>query len=325
ILRTFARYVSQGMLPNRFPDVGEEPEYNTVDAALWYFHAIERYHQATGDDALLADLYPVLAEIVSWHVRGTRYGIAVDPADGLLRSGEAGMQLTWMDVRIDDWVVTPRHGKAVEINGLWYNALRLMAGWSQRFGGASEVDYAALAAQVRASFSRFWFAEGGYLYDVIDTPGGDDTTLRPNQIFALSVAPELIAEEQRRSALAQVAAQLWTPVGLRTLDPRHPDYQPRFTGDRVQRDSAYHQGTVWPWLIGHYLDARRQLEPNLDLQPYLQALLDHLYDAGLGTISEVFDAEPPRFGAACMAQAWSVAEVLRVVLRERIATTTGSS
>ncbi|HEY0739593.1 MAG TPA: amylo-alpha-1,6-glucosidase [Herpetosiphonaceae bacterium] len=315
ILRTFARYVSQGMLPNRFPDVGEEPEYNTVDAALWYFHAIERYHQATGDDALLAELYPVLSEIVSWHVRGTRYGIQVDPADGLLRAGEAGMQLTWMDVRINDWVVTPRHGKAVEINGLWYNALRLMAGWSQRLGRVSDLDYAALAAQVRASFSRFWFAEGGYLYDVLDTPDGDDVTLRPNQIFALSVAPELMPEEQRRAALAQVTAQLWTPVGLRTLDPRHPDYRPRFTGDRVQRDSAYHQGTIWPWLIGHYLDALRQLEPDLDLQPYLRSLLDHLYDAGLGTIAEVFDAEPPRFGAGCMAQAWSVAEVLRIALR----------
>lgn len=314
ILRTFARYVSQGMLPNRFPDVGEEPEYNTVDAALWYFHAVERYHQATGDDALLAELYPVLSEIVAWHVRGTRYGIQVDPADGLLRAGEAGMQLTWMDVRIDDWVVTPRHGKAVEINGLWYNALRLMASWSRRFGRATDLDYAALAAQVRASFSRFWFAEGGYLYDVLDTPAGDDATLRPNQIFALSVAPELIPEERRRSALAQVRTWLWTPFGLRTLDPRHADYQPRFTGDRVQRDSAYHQGTIWPWLIGHYLDARRQLEPDLDLQPYLRSLLDHLYDAGLGTISEVFDAEPPRFGAGCMAQAWSVAEVLRIAL-----------
>jgi predicted glycogen debranching enzyme len=313
ILRTFARYVSQGMLPNRFPDVGEEPEYNTVDAALWYFHAIERYHQTTGDDALLADLYPVLVEIVAWHLRGTRYGIQVDPADGLLRAGEAGAQLTWMDVRIDDWVVTPHHGKAVEINALWYNALRLMAGWSRRFG-ASDLDYAPLAERVRAHFGRFWYAEGGYLYDVIDTPDGNDATLRPNQIFALSVAPELLRVEQRHAALAQVAAWLWTPFGLRTLDPRHPDYQPRFTGDRVQRDSAYHQGTIWPWLIGHYLDARRQLEPDLDRQPYLQSLLDHLWDAGLGTVSEVFDAEPPRFGAGCMAQAWSVAELLRSVL-----------
>ncbi|HEX6292217.1 MAG TPA: amylo-alpha-1,6-glucosidase [Herpetosiphonaceae bacterium] len=315
ILRTFARYVSRGMLPNRFPDVGEEPEYNTVDATLWYFHAIERYHQATGDDALLADLYPVLAEIVTWHLRGTRYGIQVDASDGLLRAGEPGAQLTWMDVRIDGWVVTPRHGKAVEINALWYNALRLLARWSVRYAAAAPAaDYAALAEQVRASFSRFWYAEGGYLYDVIDTPGGDDATLRPNQIFALSVAPELLSEERRRSALAQVTRYLWTPDGLRTLDPRHPDYQPRFTGGRVQRDSAYHQGTIWPWLIGHYLDARRQLEPELERQPYLRALLDHLWDGGLGTIAEVFDAEPPRFGAGCMAQAWSVAEVLRSVL-----------
>jgi predicted glycogen debranching enzyme len=339
ILRTFARYVSQGMLPNRFPDVGEEPEYNTVDATLWYFHAIERYHQATGDQTLLTDLYPVLTEIIGWHLRGTRYGIQVDPVDGLLQSGEAGAQLTWMDIRIDPatlqqlapdrieayrsrgidlthgLVATPRHGKAVEINALWYRALRLMAGWTPRYApGATDVDYAGLAEQVRANFYRFWYVAGGYLYDVIDTPGGDDSTLRPNQIFALSVAPELIPEQQRRSALAQVARHLWTPVGLRTLDPRHSDYQPRFTGDRVQRDSAYHQGTVWPWLIGHYLDARRQLAPELELQPYVAALFDHLWDGGLGTIAEVFDADPPRFGAGCMAQAWSVAELLRVVL-----------
>ncbi len=318
ILRTFAHYVSQGMLPNRFPDVGQEPEYNTVDATLWYFHAIDRYHQATRDDALLVELYPVLADIIAWHLRGTRYGIQVDPADGLLWAGEPGAQLTWMDVRIDEWVVTPRHGKAVEINALWYNALRLMADWSRRYAtGPAHIDYAAFTRQVRANFSRFWYAEGGYLYDVIDTPSGDDATLRPNQIFALSVAPDLVPTELARCALATVARYLWTPVGLRTLDPRHGDYQPRFTGDRVQRDSAYHQGTIWPWLIGHYLDARRQLDPELELQPYIQALLDHLWDFGLGTIAEVFDAEPPRFGAGCMAQAWSIAEVLRILLRAR--------
>jgi predicted glycogen debranching enzyme len=346
ILRTFARYVSQGMLPNRFPDAGEEPEYNTVDATLWYFHAIERYDQVTDDAALLADLYPVLADIIAWHLRGTRYGIQVDPADGLLRSGEPGAQLTWMDIRIDvptlqqlapdqiadcrvrgidlthGLVVTPRHGKAVEINALWYHALRLMAMWAPRYGGAAAgAEYAALSEQARASFQRFWYAAGGYLYDVIDTPGGDDTTLRPNQIVALSIAPELLPETQRRAALAQVARHLWTPVGLRTLDPRDPDYQPRFTGNRVQRDSAYHQGTIWPWLIGHYLDARRQLAPELELQPYVAALLDQLWDGGLGTVAEVFDGDPPRAGAGCMAQAWSVAELLRIVLPAHAALT----
>lgn len=315
VLRTFARFVSQGMLPNRFPDVGEQPEYNTVDATLWYFHAIDQYVRATGDQALLAELYPVLAEIVGWHLRGTRYGIAVDPADGLLRAGEPGAQLTWMDVRIDSWVVTPRHGKAVEINALWYNALRLMAGWSSRpvVSTSDPIDYARLAERVSHSFGRFWYAAGGYLYDVLDTAGGADATLRPNQVFALSLVPELLPEEQRRSALAAVTEQLWTPMGLRTLDPRHPDYQPRFTGDRVERDSAYHQGTVWPWLIGHYLDACRQLDPAFDARPWLQPLLDQLWEGGLGTLAEVYDADPPRVGAGCMAQAWSVAELLRVL------------
>ena len=315
VLRTFARFVSEGMLPNRFPDVGEQPEYNTADATLWYFHAIEQYLRAADDQALLAELFPTLAEIVACHVRGTRYGIAADPADGLLRAGEPGAQLTWMDVRIDEWVVTPRHGKAVEINALWCKALRLMAAWSAQLGVRSPAafDYAALAEQVRSSFGRFWYAAGGYLYDVLDTPGGDDPTLRPNQIFALSLLPELLTVEQRRSALAAVTAQLWTPVGLRTLDPRHADYRPRFTGDRIARDSAYHQGTIWPWLIGHYVDARRQLDPDFEARPWIQTLADQLWEGGLGTLAEVYDAEPPRLGAGCMAQAWSVAELLRVL------------
>ncbi len=216
-----------------------------------------------------------------------------------------------MDVRIDEWVVTPRHGKAVEINALWFRALGHMAGWAATLDPAAAPRYAAAAAQVAASFGRFWSAAAGYLYDVIDTPSGDDATLRPNQVLALSVAPELLPAPQRRAALEAVSRWLLTPVGLRTLDPRHPDYQPRFWGDRWSRDSAYHQGTIWPWLIGHYLDACTALDPTFDRRAYLQPLLDHLWDAGLGTISEVFDAEPPRHGAGCLAQAWSVAEVLR--------------
>lgn len=312
ILLHFARFVSEGMLPNRFPDEGELPEYNTVDATLWYFHALAQYHNYTADDTVIATLYPVLTDIIAWHERGTRYGIGVDPADGLLRAGEPGVQLTWMDVRIDDWVVTPRHGKPVEINALWYNALRLMAGWAEKYEGATAAaHYTALADRVSGSFGRFWYAEGGYLYDVLDTPTGPDATLRPNQVLAIAVAPTLVPEAQRRQALAAVTEFLVTPVGLRTLDPRHPAYQPRFWGDRFARDGAYHQGTVWPWLIGHYLDARAALEPALDRRALLQPLLDHLWDAGLGTISEVFDADPPRHGAGCPAQAWSVAEVLR--------------
>ncbi len=310
ILLAWARSVDQGMLPNRFSDVGSA-EYNTVDATLWYFHAIDRYLAATRDHSLLRELFPTLASIIDWHVKGTRYNIHVDPADGLLYAGEPGVPLTWMDAKVGDGAVTPRIGKPVEVNALWYRALRLMEPWAKRMK-KSAAPYSELAARTRASFGRFWFAEGGYLYDVIDTPNGDDASLRPNQLFALSLADDLVSPERAKSILDIVTRDLLTPFGLRTLSPRDPNYHAHYRGDQAERDAAYHQGTVWPWLIGAYVDAHLKVYGD---RARARALLDafpaHLGEAGLGTIGEIFEADPPFRAAGCIAQAWSVAQVLR--------------
>jgi predicted glycogen debranching enzyme len=311
ILRTFAQFVSEGMLPNNFPDANETPGYNTVDATLWYFEAVRAYHAATGDAALVRDLYPVLADIIDWHVRGTRYRIHVDPRDGLLYAGEPGVQLTWMDVKIDDWVVTPRIGKPVEINALWFNALRVMAEFATRLDH-SAVQYLALAEQARAGFARFWNPSAGYCYDVLDGPNGPEATLRPNQLFAVSLPHSPLTSEQQRAVVEVCARKLLTSLGLRTLPPDDPNYHPRYNGDRVTRDTAYHQGTVWPWLIGPFVSAHYRVFGDRDVAlSFLDPLLHHLNDHGLGTISEVADADPPHTPHACPAQAWSVAEVLR--------------
>src|SRR5207302_1148961 len=259
---TVAAHVSEGMLPNRFPDGGEEPEYNTVDATLWYFHAVAAYLAATDDRALLRDLYPALRDIIDWHRRGTRYGIRVDPQDGLLFAGEPGVQLTWMDAKVGDWVVTPRIGKPVEINALWHYALTQMAGWGQALKDRhAAADYETAAARVATSFAeRFWYPEGGYLYDVIDGPDGAvdlegrrvDTSLRPNQIFAVSLATSLLDPVHARAVVDVCAAELLTPVGLRSLAPSHPHYAGHYIGDSRQRDGTYHQGTVWSWLLGPF-------------------------------------------------------------------------
>ncbi|MGC8873136.1 MAG: amylo-alpha-1,6-glucosidase [Chloroflexia bacterium] len=315
VLRTYARYVDQGMLPNRFPESGETPEYNTVDATLWFFVALHRYVRATGDLDLARELYPLLVDIIEWHARGTRYGIGVDPKDGLLRAGTPGVQLTWMDAKVEDWVVTPRHGKPVEVNALWYNALRVLDALGALLRRRSGRSLArTLAEQVGGNFlPRFWYAPGGYLYDVVDGPAGDDPSLRPNQLLALSLPFPLVTGEKARSVLRTVRAELLTPVGLRTLSPKDPAYHGRYEGDRWQRDAAYHQGTVWPWWIGPYITAVRRLEdPQADIRSLLRPLLDHLKDAGVGTISEIFDGDPPHTPRGCIAQAWSVAEVLRV-------------
>lgn len=315
VLRTYARYVDQGMLPNRFPEVGETPEYNTADATLWFFVALWSYTEETGDKLLAGELYDLLLDIIDWHVRGTRYGIQVDPADGLLRAGVPGTQLTWMDAKVEDWVVTPRHGKPVEINALWYNALRIVDELGRRLGRRSGRKRCRdLAGQVQESFPRrFWYAPGGYLYDVIDGPAGDDPALRPNQLLAISLPFPLIAGEQARAILEVVANELATPYGLRTLSPRDAGYRGHYQGDIWQRDSAYHQGTVWPWLIGPYLTARRRVYgPQADVRSQLAPLLEHLKSAGIGTISEIMDGDPPYTPRGCIAQAWSVAEVLRV-------------
>jgi len=321
ILRTYARFVDRGMIPNRFPDQGETPEYNTVDATLWYVQAIHEYVRQTGDCSLACELYPILVDILGWHERGTRYGIGMDAHDGLLRAGEPGVQLTWMDAKVDDWVVTPRIGKPVEINALWYNALKIMADFARRMRDANAAaHYEALAHRAAASIAgRFWWAEGGYLYDVIDGPEGDDASLRPNQIFAVSLPHSPLPPDRARAVVDAVGRSLLTSHGLRSLAPDHPDYVGHYGGDRWARDGAYHRGTVWAWLIGPYVTAyHRVTGDTAGARRLLEPFADHLRDAGMGTISEIFDGDPPHTPRGCLAQAWSVAEVLRawMALRE---------
>jgi predicted glycogen debranching enzyme len=315
ILRTFARYVRDGLLPNLFPEGERDGLYHTADATLWYFHAIDRYVTVTQDFETLDQIVPVLQDIVDHHVRGTRFGIGVDPEDGLLRQGAAGYQLTWMDAKVDDWVVTPRRGKAVEINALWYNALRLLQSWTLERGHnqvrAAELD--KYACQAQTSFNdRFWYEAGGYLYDVIDEQQLD-TRLRPNQVLAISLRHPVLDQTRWVQVVRIVADRLGTPMGLRTLAPGEQDYKPRYDGDLRARDAAYHQGTVWAWLIGPFVDAWIKTFPSDLATPrqLLEGFEYHLREACLGSISEIFDAEAPYQARGCIAQAWSVAEVLR--------------
>jgi predicted glycogen debranching enzyme len=322
ILLAFAPHVNQGMLPNWFPDAGEAPEYNTVDAALWFFEAVRALLQHTGDyDFVRENLYAVLAGIIDWHVRGTRYGIRVD-GDGLLASGEPGVQLTWMDAKVGDWVVTPRHGKPVEIQALWHNALRIMETLAARFGDrAGRRRYAAMAALARRSFNRlFWNDAAGCLYDVVG-PAGPDASIRPNQILAVSLAHSMLPAGKARQVVSVVERDLLTPYGLRSLAPADPQYRGRYEGDPWSRDSAYHQGTVWPWLLGPFITAYvksrgRSPESRARAAEWLAPLRDHLNDAGLGHVSEVFDGDAPHRPGGCVAQAWSAAELLRAALED---------
>lgn len=318
ILRTFSHYVQQGLLPNLFPEGERQALYHTVDATLWYFHAIARYVELTDDHAIVRQLYPVLEAILAHHLAGTRFNIHVDPADGLISAAAEGYQLTWMDAKVGDWVVTPRRGKPVEIQALWYNALKLMGQWAKQLGVSGD-QYDRPAEQARASFNqRYWNAARGCLFDVIDGPDGDDPSIRPNQVFAISLPHPILEERRWAQVLEAVRSRLVTDYGLRTLSPDHPDYRPHYRGDLRSRDAAYHQGTVWPWLIGHYIDAH--LKVHLDLveaRRLLQPFRAHLCDAGIGSISEIFDAEDPHAPGGCIAQAWSVAEVLRAWLRTR--------
>jgi predicted glycogen debranching enzyme len=316
ILRTFAHYVRDGLIPNMFPEGENQGLYHTADATLWFFHAVDRYLQVTGDRATLHAVLPKLEQVVEAHLRGTRFGIGVDPEDGLVRQGEEGYQLTWMDAKVDGWVVTPRRGKAVEINALWYNALRLMEGWlGQERGEAAAAPLRAHAERARDSFNRrFWYQEGGYLYDVVDAEGGgNDTACRPNQLLAISLSHAVLDESRWKAVLDVVKDRLLTPVGLRSLAPGHPDYKARYFGDLRTRDAAYHQGTVWGWLIGPFVDAWLRAHPGAVAQAHdhLRGFLAHMDEACVGSISEVFDAEPPYTARGCCAQAWSVAEVLR--------------
>jgi predicted glycogen debranching enzyme len=319
ILRTFAHYVRDGLIPNMFPEGQHEGLYHTADATLWFFHALDRYLQYTDDQVTLRQILPRLREIVERHVEGTRFGIGVDSTDGLLDQGEQGYQLTWMDAKVDNWVVTPRRGKAVEINALWYNALKLLAAWERDEGETAAADrLEALSARAAESFNaRFWFDEGGHLYDLVDGEAGDDPACRPNQLLAISLPHPVLDPSRWPSVVRAVEEQLLTPVGLRSLAPESSGYQPRYFGDLRARDAAYHQGTVWAWLIGPFVDAWLKLHPgdHAGGRRFLSGFEAHLAEAGVGSISEIFDAEPPFVPRGCIAQAWSVAEVLRCWVR----------
>jgi predicted glycogen debranching enzyme len=316
ILETFSYYLDQGMLPNHFPDQGAIPCYNSVDSVLWYFEAIAHYLETTKDEAFLQQLFPLLEEVIAWYRSGTRYQIHLDD-DGLIYAGETGVQLTWMDAKVGDYVVTPREGKPVEINALWYNALLLVKSWADQLGKPT-TEYEKLANKTRNSFQKFWHNEKGYCYDVLDSPAGNDLALRPNQIFAVSLpsylknTPNLLTIEQQKSIIDQVSLNLITSFGLRSLAPDDPNYQGSYGGNQLQRDLAYHQGISWGWLIGHFIQAHLKVyhNPNLAMT-YLDPFKQHLEDRGLGTISEIFDGDIPFTPRGCFAQAWSVAEVLR--------------
>jgi predicted glycogen debranching enzyme len=316
ILRTFAYYVQNGLIPNMFPEGEKEGLYHTADATLWFFHALNRYVEVTGDHATLSLILPKLIEIVRRHLEGTGFGIQVDPKDGLLRQGAPGYQLTWMDAKVDDWVVTPRRGKAVEINALWYNAIRLLQDWVENKpeAGISASELDAHAARAKESFNRrFWYPNGNCLYDIVDGEQGDDSACRPNQVLAISLKHPILEPSRWKPVLDVVTEKLLTPVGLRSLAPGEADYKSRYYGDLRSRDAAYHQGTVWAWLIGPFIDAWLKVHPD-DRQRARQLLAGfstHMEDGAIGTLSEIFDAEHPYSQRGCISQAWSVAEVLR--------------
>jgi predicted glycogen debranching enzyme len=322
ILSIYSRYVDQGMLPNRFPDSGEPPEYNTVDAALWFFEATRAYLQYSGDARFVSEtLYPVLASIIDWYVRGTRFGIAVD-RDGLVNCGDPGTQLTWMDAKVGDHIVTPRNGKPVEVQALWYNALCMMESLAGKLGDNSgREQYGRMAQQARASFRQsFWNKEAECLFDVI---GGDwkDSSMRPNQIFAVSLPYSMLTADQSAGVVTAVERELLTPLGLRTLSKSDPRYRPRYEGSVFERDSAYHQGTVWPWLMGPFLTAYIRVHERSDesrnrAARWLDAFTGHLRDAGVGQISELADGDAPHHPRGCIAQAWSVGGILRAAVED---------
>ncbi len=317
ILRTFRQFVDRGMLPNRFPDTEGVPEYNTVDAALWFFEAVRVVLAASWDEALAQEFYPVFEDIVEHHIRGTRFGIAVDPKDGLLRVGEADSQLTWMDARVNGKAITPRIGKPVEVNALWYHALCFTSELARNLGRPS-AEYDGLARRVLDSFDRFWCPDTGCCYDVVDGPEGDDVSLRPNQIFAVSLAHSPLTPARQKAVVDACSTHLLTPFGLRSLAPEHRSYRGRYGGPPSTRDAAYHQGTVWAWLLGPFVAAHLRVYNNPETaRSFLLPLLGHINDHGLGSISEIFDAEPPFHPRGAIAQAWSVTEVLRAWMLTR--------
>jgi predicted glycogen debranching enzyme len=317
ILLTFARHVDEGMIPNRFPDQGRAaPEYNTVDATLWFVEAVRALADEAGDHEFVrAHLYEALIDILAWHERGTRYGIRLD-GDGLLVAGTGGTQLTWMDARVGDRVVTPRHGKPVEVQALWYNALRTVGAFARRFRDvATAARYREISTLAARTFgARFWNVDAGCLYDVVDRDGGIDASVRPNQIFAVSLRHSILARDLAKRVVDVVQTQLLTPYGLRTLAPTDPQYCGRYEGDVATRDARYHQGTVWPWLMGPFVTAYLNVHRHTPtakriVRGWLAPLQAHLCEAGLGQISEIFDGDAPHTPRGCIAQAWSVAEL----------------
>ncbi|HYV95175.1 MAG TPA: amylo-alpha-1,6-glucosidase [Chitinophagales bacterium] len=322
ILSAFAKSVSQGMLPNRFPDYGEAPEYNTADATLWFFIAIHKYFEASSDKKfVLKELLPVLKDIIAWHFKGTRYNIHTDE-DGLLYAGTEGQQLTWMDARIDSWVVTPRIGKPVEINALWYNALMIYADLLKLNGEKSEAKiFSARAEKVKEQFPKvFWNEEMKCLYDCVNG-AYKDPSIRPNQLFSISLPFPLMKGKQAKSILKIVKEKLYTPAGLRSLSADHADYKPHYGGNQLQRDSAYHQGTIWDWLLGAYVDAIIKVDGAKGKSEAKQVIEDfkyHLSERCIGSVSEIMDAEPPFTPRGCVAQAWSVGEILRVIIGHKL-------
>lgn len=321
ILQTFASYCQEGLIPNTFPDREEHPVYNTVDASLWFFYAAARYLEYTGDISFVQQvLYPVLAQVIDYYVEGTRFNICMQP-DGLISAGSPDLQLTWMDARVDDWVVTPRQGKAVEINALWYNALKIMETLARELGDKREESFRRTALQARESFQReFWNREQGSLYDVVSSSGKDDS-LRPNQLLAVSLPFTLLPREQEKKIVVKVFQELFTPYGIRSLSPDHPAYQGRYEGDRNLRDGAYHQGTAWSWLLGPFITAylkvndyspsSREIAREI-LAPFRRYLFEH----GVGTVHEIFDGDFPHEPRGCISQAWSVAELLRCYVED---------
>lgn len=319
ILQAFASAMSEGMIPNRFPDAGDTPDYNTVDATLWFFHAVSRYIEESGDAGILDSLYEPLRESIDWHLKGTRYGIHADENDGLLYSGAYGTQLTWMDAKVGDWVVTPRRGKPVEIQALWYNALKAMMDFAILRGDETTKKLCGdWSRKVKANFSStFWNAETNCLFDYVDGETKDGA-IRPNQIFALSLPHRLLTAELEKRVLATVQRDLLTPHGLRSLSPNDASYHGIYIGDQLRRDGSYHQGTVWGWPIGAFLLAYLRINRNsksaqAQVLDWLRPLRAHLDEAGLGSISEIFDGDVPHTPRGCFAQAWSVSEVLRVL------------
>jgi predicted glycogen debranching enzyme len=311
ILLSFADAVDGGMIPNRFPDGGEPPEFNTVDATFWLIEAIRAYHAASNDTELLATVFPTLEDIVAHHVAGTRYGIGVDASDGLVRAGEPGVQLTWMDAKVGDWVVTPRIGKPVEVNALWCAGLAFLVEAAETLGAPAD-RYRELLERASNGFRRFWNPKRGYCFDVLDGPDGHDPALRPNQLLAASLPFKALPDAQLRSVVHACERALLTPAGLRSLAADEPGYIPHYGGDQRARDGAYHQGTVWAWLIGTFVDAHLAVFGDVArLERILHPLGDQPRIEGLGTVSEIFEAAPPHAPRGCIAQAWSVAEYLR--------------